>query len=443
MKTHDSRQPHGRRVLAKKLALANISINLLVATIIAAWMIYGNYHNEIVTTRRRLDEIGKTIVPGLVNSIWQVNEYGIDERLDEISGISGVEYVRLQSEQELRERGQPESTPQLTRTYPLTYVDQGRFNLGTLTVEAGWAAARQRLQRQAIQIGIATLASTLAGTLLILLLIQLWVTKPLEAMSSYLGALRVEKLNTRLVTRNAKPNRSPDEIDQVTMAINRMRKYLAKNIARRIRNEEELRAHRGRLEILVKERTAALEEKTLQLQVQSQTFEKMANTDVLTGASSRRFFTEMAKHEIARCSRSGASLALMLMDIDHFKKINDTHGHAAGDQVLAGLAGACRSHLREIDLLGRLGGEEFGLLLPEIDIDGALIVAERLRSALESLTIPLSDNGEVRFTVSIGVCMLANGRDDYESLMEHADSALYGAKECGRNRVSVFNAAAG
>ena len=438
MSRKDSEQ-HKRGTLAKKLVLANISISILVAAILAAWMIYGNYRNEVTTTRRRLDEIGKTIVPGLVNSLWRVDQYGVDERLKEIDGIPGIEYVRLQGERELRERGTPQAAPQMTRIYPLTYVDHGRFNLGTLTVEAGWAAARRRLQRQAIQIAIATLASTLAGTLIILLLIKRWVTKPLEAMSNYLGSLRVENLSTRLTTKSKKPNRSLDEIDHVTVAINRMRQYLAKNIAMRTRKEEELRAHHARLEILVKERTIALEEKALQLQLQSQTFEKMANTDALTGASSRRFFIEMAKREIARCSRSEASLALMMMDIDHFKAINDTHGHAVGDQVIAGLASVCLEQLREIDMLGRLGGEEFGILLPEIDIEGALVVAERLRSVLQTLMIPLPTGDEVHFTVSIGICMLANGQDDYETLMRNADNALYGAKEGGRNRVRVFD----
>lgn len=429
-----------KRVLVKKLALVNISINVLVAAIIAAWMIYGNYNNDKVATRHRLDEIGGSIIPGLINSVWQVNRQGISERLDEIYNVPGVEYVRLQSEGLLQERGKPDSSPQLTRTYPLNYVNHGNHNLGTLTVESGWTTAQRRLRRQAIQIGVATLAPTLSGTLLILLLIRLWITKPLETMSSYLVALRVENLNDPLIARRSK-SRRPDEIDQVVIAINRMRKYLGKNIATRIRNENELRSHRERLGSLVKERTAELEEKTLQLQLQSENFEKMANTDALTGACSRRFFIEMSEREMARCARNGASLAMLLLDIDNFKKINDVYGHAVGDKVLVSLVSACKAHLREIDMLGRLGGEEFGLLLPEISLDGALAAAERLRTLTESLTIQPSETVELRFTVSIGLCMLSDGQDNYQSLIEQADHALYEAKDDGRNCVRIFSAA--
>lgn len=429
-----------KRVLAKRLAVTNIAINILVAAIITGWLLYGSYQAETSATQHRISEISKAIVPGLIKSLWQVNPYATNNRLDEISNIPGVEYIRLHSEGSVHERGRLDANPQATHTYSLTYVDHGRFDLGTLTVEFGWAPVRQKLMRQAIQIGIATLAPTLSGTLAILLLTQLWMTNPLEAMSSYLRTRRVETLNVPLALRKAKPNRPRDEIDEVATAINRMRRYLAKNIATRIRHEKDLEAHREQLEMLVKKRTTALEEKTLELQLQSQTFEKMANTDALTGAYSRRFFIEMAMREIARRARNSTSLALMLMDIDYFKKINDTHGHSVGDQVLVGLVSTCRSQLREIDLLGRLGGEEFGLLLPEIDADGALTVAERLRSALEALKIPVPDESGVRFTVSIGICMLSDSHDNYEALMAHADKALYDAKGSGRNCVRVFDA---
>ncbi|MBD8872301.1 GGDEF domain-containing protein [Rhodanobacter sp. DHB23] len=435
--------PDGRhkRVLAKRLAVANVCINLLVTAIITAWMLLGSYRSEVNATRQRLDEIGRTIVPGLVDSLWQVDPHGIDDRLDEIGNIPGVEYVRLQSKEELHERGRPDAHPRTARSYPLIYNDHRHFDLGTLTVEFGWDPVRQKLQHQAIEIGIATLSLTFFGTLALLFLVQARMTQSLEIMSGYLRMLRVEYLDIPLILPKSTWNRSPDEIDQMAGSINRMREYLAENVAARIRHEAELQSHHEKLEALVRERTAALEEKTRELELQSHTFEKMANTDALTGACSRRFFIEMSEHVIARCARSKTPLAMLLLDVDHFKSINDVHGHAVGDQVLVGLASTCQAGLREIDLLGRLGGEEFGLLLPEVRISDALAIAERLRSTLASLAIRIPRGDEVRFTVSIGLCMLSDGSDTYETLMAHADSALYGAKEGGRNRVCIFDAA--
>ncbi|BFI95186.1 MAG: hypothetical protein RSP_06960 [Rhodanobacter sp.] len=431
-----------KRVLAKRLAIANVSINLLVTVIITAWVLVGSYRSEVGAARQRLDEIGRTIVPGLVDSLWQVNPHEINERLDEIGNIPGVDYVRLQSQEELRQRGQADAHPRITRTYPLIYSDHQHFDLGTLTVEFGWAPITRKLQHQAIQIAITTLSLTFFGTLALLFFVQARMTQSLEIMSSYLRMLRVEDLDVPLVLPKSTWNRSPDEIDQMAGSINRMREYLAENVAARIRHEAELLSHREKLEALVKERTAALEEKTQELELQSRTFEKMANTDVLTGACSRRFFIEMSERVIARCAKSAAPLAMLLLDIDHFKSINDTHGHAIGDEVLVGFASTCQAGLREMDLLGRLGGEEFGLLLPEAETGDALAVAERLRGALESLAIRTPRGDEIRFTVSIGLCMLSGGSDTYETLMAHADKALYDAKQSGRNRVRVFDAAA-
>lgn len=159
-----------------------------------------------------------------------------------------------------------------------------------------------------------------------------------------------------------------------------------------------------------------------------------ADHDHLTGAPSRRAFFDMAERELARARRHGNGLGLLLLDADHFKRINDTHGHAIGDEVLRDLVGRTREEIRKIDYFARLGGEEFGVLLPDASFDTTRAVAERLRAALDRPLQGVPAAPGVAYTVSIGLAMLEKG-EDFAGLMRRADAALYAAKAGGRNRV--------
>jgi diguanylate cyclase (GGDEF)-like protein len=172
------------------------------------------------------------------------------------------------------------------------------------------------------------------------------------------------------------------------------------------------------------------ERRVLQAQLQRQ-----VQTDYLTGLASRRHFMQQAQGEVARAQRYGTELSLCMLDLDHFKAINDRHGHQTGDLVLQHLGELCRQSLREIDLAARLGGEEFVILLPETDLQRARQVAERLRVSLEQSTLFSEAGVPFACTTSIGVVTLSRQDDNLDSLLARADHALYAAKEAGRNRV--------
>jgi diguanylate cyclase (GGDEF)-like protein len=147
--------------------------------------------------------------------------------------------------------------------------------------------------------------------------------------------------------------------------------------------------------------------------------------------------------EIARAVRTGSPLALALVDIDHFKLVNDTHGHLAGDKALRAVTDALRSQLRNYDLAGRFGGEEFVILLPQTREVDALGVAERLRSHIAAMSIPVGDDDSgrsVRVTISVGVAALDGERRELTDMIAAADAALYYAKETGRNKTHVIAA---
>lgn len=167
----------------------------------------------------------------------------------------------------------------------------------------------------------------------------------------------------------------------------------------------------------------------------------LAMTDFLTRALNRRAFTERAEQQMALAQRTGQPLALLMIDVDHFKQINDEHGHAAGDSVLVEIARVIGSNIRKQDTLGRYGGEEFGVLLPSTDQAGALVVAEKLRKAVEAMRCSVKAKA-VSVTISIGVTVCPANcvrcQSDLNKLLGDVDRALYQAKHGGRNRAAIM-----
>jgi diguanylate cyclase (GGDEF)-like protein len=188
-----------------------------------------------------------------------------------------------------------------------------------------------------------------------------------------------------------------------------------------------------KLEATVEERTQHLNQEIARRQELEDELRALASVDGLTGVNNRRHFLELCEKELDRAQRYDHPLALMMMDVDHFKRINDSYGHAAGDEVLKQLAATCAANLRGPDILGRLGGEEFAVAMPECGIEAADHVAERLRQTLAKIEVP-SEQGTISFTISIGV-VAREGGEDLAAALERADKAMYAAKQGGRNRV--------
>lgn len=164
--------------------------------------------------------------------------------------------------------------------------------------------------------------------------------------------------------------------------------------------------------------------------------EELAYRDELTGLGNRRAFFEQGQRAFKQSKRFGRPISVIMMDVDHFKKINDNHGHAAGDRVLQALAVPLQTLVREIDIVARMGGEEFAFVLPETDLQEAGSLAERLRREIECIGV---ENGEemIRITASLGVVASKDTDTDLETLLVKADDALYVAKKKGRNQIKM------
>jgi two-component system cell cycle response regulator len=187
-----------------------------------------------------------------------------------------------------------------------------------------------------------------------------------------------------------------------------------------------LRAHR-KLAVTLRELEASQRE-----------LREQANTDALTSLANRRFFTHIANKELSLMRRQKEHFAVLMMDIDHFKKTNDTFGHAAGDHVLVQVARTLSSNIREEDTVARVGGEEFVVCSPYTNRLAAIVLAERLRKAVESLEIQYEGN-HIPVTISIGIALQPQDGDALETLLGAADERLYIAKNNGRNRFCAAN----
>ena len=165
-----------------------------------------------------------------------------------------------------------------------------------------------------------------------------------------------------------------------------------------------------------------------------------ARTDILTNLLNRRAMEEALLQQTQRCVRFAEPAALVMPDIDHFKAINDSHGHDVGDTVIRRVAQTVTANIRNIDVLARWGGEEFLLILPNVDQAGACALADRIRQAIAQQSVP-AEGATLQFTVSLGIAMFQPSHPDHETWIKHADQALYDAKHGGRNRTAVWQEA--
>ena len=263
----------------------------------------------------------------------------------------------------------------------------------------------------------------LYSSIIAILLVSLWqiliVCKPLNNLIDHITQITEGNLNIG----EFKAKSSQDEIGRLAKVFNQMHATIKRQI-------EELNEHRELLEKEVKERTYELEQANKKLDL-------ISRTDELTQLPNRRDMHKTIEKEVERANRFKKAFSIIFIDIDHFKDVNDTYGHAAGDAVLKSVASTLRSLLRKYDVLARYGGEEFLTLLPETELKDAAHVAERFRKQIENQTIFFGGQ-EIKVTITLGVAQFDSSQGA-EKCIQLADKALYEGKEHGRNKVILWS----
>ncbi len=336
-----------------------------------------------------------------LNGVHKITELGLGDMNIKKDDNDNIRFLTL-------ENG---STYLINRTFNPTY-DLGLIALQPKTEIDAMVSSVQHVSR-----------IILYSSIIAILLVSLWqiliVCKPLNNLIDHITQITEGNLNIE----EFKTKRSQDEIGRLAKVFNQMHATIKRQI-------QELNAHRDLLEKEVKERTYELEQANKKLDL-------ISRTDELTQLPNRRDMQRTIEKEVDRANRFNKAFSIIFLDIDHFKDVNDTYGHAAGDAVLKSVASTIRSLLRKYDVLARYGGEEFLTLLPETELKDAAHVAERFRKQIENQTIFFGGK-EIKVTITLGVAQFDSGLGA-ERCIQFADKALYAGKEHGRNKVILWN----
>lgn len=303
-------------------------------------------------------------------------------------------------------------------------------------------------------------AVTLASTLLIALaapgpIIEWLVGKPLSRIRLFCASIKQGNYQERLPLPNeARDGEGEDQITVIMRDMNWMARQIEireKDLRKAVNDLSESRRkisdqneYLKQINLQLAATRNNLQEKTRELELSFRQMEVMAMTDPLTGMANRRCFFSNLQHQFTSLICSCPPISLLILDIDRFKSVNDTFGHESGDIVLKEIAGLIRESTRAGDLAGRIGGEEYAVLLPDTSSHQAVEIASRIKKRVAEHIFCLPDSKQIALTVSIGICTLSQHAClDRRNIYGFADQALYHAKRSGRNRIAVYDPEAG
>lgn len=414
--------------LSQKVMRVIFSIYLAVTCLITAAQFLTEYLKTQDSIVNELLDLEVSIRGPIAISLWQYNQHQLEALVDGIIAmpmIVGVDILDQEGNMLTSARSYASSSAPLslfdTQSDLTWMLNDKAISLGSLKL---YSSSEVVLDR--VLFGFSLIAITAIIKISLLFSLFVWaferhLAMPLKELMSQVHDIKLDQhVNKRIKLSNHEDN----ELQQLQKQINSMLTAIEKDRISLLNAEL---AKRHGLEEAVTKRTA-------QLQTLNEELKDLAKKDSLTGILNHGSFFEAAQHLLALCGRQKTSVCFILMDLDNFKRINDSYGHFFGDKVLTHFAHTIHSFLRESDLFGRLGGEEFAVFLPNTKIEDAFKLAEKLRSAIYSSTLTV-ESDTIRYTVSIGISACDNQAYSVEELFKQADAKLYTAKEKGRDHV--------
>jgi len=420
--------------LGRRLVLATLMFCVIFTLATVGVRTWFAWDSNMANMKSELALIDQVFQGTLSRAVWEMDRDALQTQLDSVAKAAPVGRVELRilragrtPEILERKRSEDGSAPALHRELRVEPYPGASEKVGELTIVGDESLLWQRLWKEVAIIIMTQVIQSLALAGLIMGMFNRSVTVHVQHIAHHLGQLTPANLRERL--KLARKDGHNDELNLLQVGVNDLQDKLATYIERQHQDELALAASRDRLAELVEERTAELRAANVRL-------DELSRHDPLTGLANRRHFDEVKRLEFQRAVRHQQPLAVLMCDVDFFKRYNDTYGHAAGDECLKAVARTLQSvFTRSGELAVRLGGEEFAVLLPGADSPQAQDAAQRLQRALAECRLQHDTSSVSAYvTISIGVAQLdPETMDDFDLLLKRADQALYRAKSQGRD----------
>ena len=418
------------RQLSQKLMRVVFAIYLAITVVITSIQFFTEYKRTQNDVLGELKILENTFHTALSASLWQMNNIQLDaltKGLISMPVIDGVEVVNPAGTSIVSLRDYlPEEQPLwlFSIEKPLSRkLNNEDISLGVLRLYSSSAVISDRVLYGFVLIALSAVVKTVVLWVLFLWAFQRFLGKPLQQLTRKINEISLEDIGDNKIQLGIQ---DLNEFKSLQDQFNNMLLRIKKDRQALILEEEQRRRW------LEKE----VATRTQELQALNEKLTHFASTDALTGLCNRRIFFEQAQLQMDLCGRQSMPLCLLVLDIDNFKAINDRFGHSAGDSVLCRFAEVISANLRKTDIFGRVGGEEFAILLINTDLDAAAQLAEKLRESVQALVVEY-EGKKINFSVSIGVSRHCHDDEFVKEFFVRSDDLLYKAKEKGRNCVEV------
>lgn len=405
-------------IIGKRILIAIILFSSLVTLFTSAIQLYIDFNDDLEQIHIQFDQIEKLHLKPLAENVWNFYDEMIMAQLQAWVELPAIAYLEVSVEDH---RGWKTGTiprgKTIEKTFKLIYSSPySNIDVGSLRVIASLEGTYHSLIKKLGIILGTNIIKIFIVSLFIFFLFHFQVTQHLLHIAKFTNDLNINKSFTPLkLSRKSDPIRD-DELDKIVGAIN--------NRTQALKNNQDY------LEGRIAERTRELEE-------QKRIAENLARTDSLTGLKNRRAFFEYGQLLENQTARYSQNFSIIVLDIDHFKRINDNYGHDIGDEALKALAKSMNAIVSSSDILGRLGGEEFAIIMPHAGSEEAAIMSERLKMALSKIVLT-NIEPKIGFTASFGIAESHEMKISFQQVLKNADKALYQAKSEGRNTFRIY-----
>jgi diguanylate cyclase (GGDEF)-like protein len=416
--------------LSQKMMRVIFTIYLSVTCLVTGMQFLAEYLKTQDSILNELKQLEETVSGPISTSLWQYNQNQLDSLvagLIKMPIIEGVDVLDMNAKNMVSKRSYTQASAPLsvfdTQSDLYWMLNEEKIFLGSLTL---YSSSEVVLDR--VLFGFSLIAITAIIKLSVLFWLFIWafdcyLAAPLKELMFQVNEVQLsQNISKRIDLSNTENN----ELSQLQENMNQMLSAMQRDRERLLEDEQ---AKRHWLEDAVAKRTAAL-------QISNEKLKELATRDSLTGALNRGSFFGTAQHLLVLSQRQKSPASFVVMDLDYFKIINDTYGHFVGDQVLIHFIYTIQNLLRKSDLIGRIGGEEFAIFLPDTGIDEAFLLADKIRKAIGNSTFEVEGKA-VSYTVSLGVDSSNTKDDSIDELFKRADLKLYEAKDKGRDRVEI------